>query len=42
MAQPRMTPAEYLALERQAETRSEFLDGEVFAMEGASALMGPR
>ena len=37
MAQPRMTPAEYLALERQAETRSEFLDGEVFAMAGASA-----
>ncbi|NJL29196.1 MAG: Uma2 family endonuclease [Thermoanaerobaculia bacterium] len=39
MAQPkpRMTPAEYLALERQAETRSEFLDGEIFAMAGASA-----
>lgn len=39
MAQPkpRMTPAEYLAFERQAETKSEFLDGEVFAMAGASA-----
>ncbi len=38
MAQPqqRMTPAEYLALERQAPTKSEYLDGEMFAMAGAS------
>jgi Uma2 family endonuclease len=35
-AQPKLTAAEYLALEREAETRSEFLDGEVFAMAGAS------
>lgn len=27
---------DYLALERQAETKSEYLDGEVFAMTGAS------
>lgn len=32
----RVTPEEYLALERRAEYRSEYLDGEVFAMTGAS------
>ena len=32
----RYTPAEYLALERQAETKSEFWNGEIFAMAGAS------
>lgn len=32
----RLTIAEYLAFERQSETRHEFLDGEVFAMPGAS------
>lgn len=31
-----LTPEEYLALERQAETKSEYLRGEVFAMSGAS------
>lgn len=31
-----LTPEEYLALERQTETKSEYLDGEVFAMAGAS------
>ena len=31
-----LTPEEYLALERQAETKSEYLRGEVFAMAGAS------
>ena len=30
------TPEEYLALERQAEYKSEYLDGEIFAMAGAS------
>lgn len=33
---PRYTPAEYLAMERQAEHRSEYLGGEIFAMGGAS------
>lgn len=32
----RLTAAEYLALERQAETKSEFWNGEIFAMAGAS------
>lgn len=32
----RFTAEEYLALERQAESRSQYLDGEVFAMSGAS------
>ena len=35
-AQPRLSPDEYLALDREAEIRSEFLDGEMFAMSGAS------
>lgn len=35
-ASSRVTPAEYLALERQAEHKSEYLDGEIFAMTGAS------
>ncbi len=34
--QPRLTPQEYLAWERQQETRHEFFDGEIFAMTGAS------
>jgi Uma2 family endonuclease len=33
---PYLTPAEYLALEREAETRSEYHDGELVAMVGAS------
>jgi Uma2 family endonuclease len=33
---PRLTPEEYLALERAAETRSEFFNGVMFAMAGAS------
>ena len=32
----RISAEEYLALERQSETRNEFLDGEIFAMGGAS------
>ena len=35
-AQPLVTSEEYLAHERQAESRSEFWDGEVVAMSGAS------
>jgi Uma2 family endonuclease len=30
------TPEEYLALEREADYKSEYLDGEIFAMAGAS------
>jgi Uma2 family endonuclease len=33
---PYLTPQEYLAIERQAETKSEYLDGEMFAMTGGS------
>lgn len=34
--QRRLTVEEYLALERESETRHEYLDGEIFAMSGAS------
>jgi Uma2 family endonuclease len=30
------TPEEYLAMEREADYKSEYLDGEIFAMAGAS------
>jgi Uma2 family endonuclease len=33
---PKLTPAEYLAIERAAEFKSEFLNGEMFTMAGAS------
>lgn len=33
---PRYTRAEYLSMERAAETKSEFFDGELFAMAGAT------
>jgi Uma2 family endonuclease len=33
---PKLTPAEYLAVERQAEFKSEFYRGEMFAMAAAS------
>ena len=33
---PLITPEEYLAQERKAEHKSEYFDGEVFAMAGAS------
>ena len=32
----RLTPQEYLAIERNAEYKSEYFDGEMFAMAGAS------
>ncbi len=32
----KLTPAEYLEIERKAEFRSEFYDGEMFAMAGTS------
>jgi Uma2 family endonuclease len=36
MPEPLLTPEEYLARERRAETKSEYLRGEMFAMTGAS------
>jgi len=36
MRQPYVGPEDYLAYERQAETKSEYIDGQVFAMSGAS------
>ncbi len=33
---PRLTPEDYLAIERSAEVKSEYFDGEIFAMAGAS------
>lgn len=35
---PRLTPMEYLTIERAAPTKSEFYDGEMFAMAGGTAL----
>jgi Uma2 family endonuclease len=35
-AQPRLTEAEYLQIERQAATKSEFFAGEIFAMSGGT------
>ncbi|HAV62072.1 MAG TPA: hypothetical protein DCY13_06870 [Verrucomicrobiales bacterium] len=32
----KVTPVDYLAVERKAETKSEYLDGEVFAMAGGT------
>ncbi len=36
LAQPRYTPEYYLALERRATCRNEYIDGRIFAMAGAS------
>ena len=33
---PRVSPEEYLAIERQAETKSSYIDGEIIPMPGAS------
>ena len=35
-AQPRLSPEEYLAIERAAEFKSEYYNGEMFAMSGGS------
>src|SRR3989442_15948144 len=34
--QAQLTPEEYLAIERKAEYKSEYFNGEMFAMSGAS------
>lgn len=34
---PRLTPEQYLEIERKAEFKSEFYDGEMFAMAGAQS-----
>lgn len=36
VAQRRFTPEEYLSMEREAEYKSEYLDGHIYAMAGAS------
>jgi Uma2 family endonuclease len=36
--QQRLTIEEYLAFERQSETKHDYLDGEIFAMTGASRI----
>jgi Uma2 family endonuclease len=36
VTQPRATPAEYLAQDRQATQRSEYINGRVYALAGAS------
>lgn len=36
LAKPRFTPEEYLKMERQADHKSEYYSGEIFAMAGAS------
>lgn len=36
LPKPKLTPADYLAIERKAECRSEYYRGEMFAMAGAS------
>lgn len=36
LARQHLTPEEYLAIDRKAEVKSEYLDGEMFAMSGGS------
>jgi Uma2 family endonuclease len=36
LAQPRHTPEQYLTLERKATHKSEYINGHIFAMAGAS------
>jgi hypothetical protein len=35
-AQPRLTPEEYLEIERAAEFKSDYYDGHMYAMSGGS------
>ncbi len=36
LAKPRFTPQQYLAIERAADYKSEYVSGEIFAMVGTS------
>ncbi len=36
LAKTYYTPEQYLALEREAEYKSEYIDGQIYAMSGAS------
>lgn len=36
LAEPRYTPEQYLALEREAAYKSEYINGYIYAMAGAS------
>ena len=36
LAKQYCTPEQYIALERKAEYKSEYVDGEIYAMSGAS------
>ena len=36
LRQPYSAPAEYLAVERHADTKSDYVNGQVVAMAGAS------
>jgi Uma2 family endonuclease len=36
LPEPWLSPEEYLAIEREAETKSEYFDGHMYAMSGAS------
>lgn len=42
IAKKKLTEAEYLAIERAAEFRSEFYNGEMFAMAGTDTLRAIR
>lgn len=37
----RITPAEYLAMEEVADYKSEYCEGEIFAMTGGTADIAP-
>jgi Uma2 family endonuclease len=41
MTHGRLTPEEYLRIERAAEWKSEYIDGEMFAMSGSVTASRP-